>query len=50
MGLVLVGIVCVESPGTGNILERTFAVKPYEDKLVEYSESVELLSADQSGN
>jgi hypothetical protein len=46
MGRKLVVVVCVESSGTGHILETTIAVKPQGDKLAEYAEGVGLLPAD----
>ena len=46
---MLVGVVFVESSGTGHILETTFAVKPHGNKLAEYAESVGLLPFDRSG-
>ena len=46
MGRVLDGVACVESSGTGHILEMTIAVKPQGDKLAEYAEGVGLLPAD----
>ena len=42
VGRMLVRVVCVESPGTGHLLGRAFAVKPYRclDLLLEHRDEL----------